>query len=727
MAIIDGVSVSGTVYGLRDNDTSGGIAATFSTSTAYTPGQYVWYDSGSGAKLYRFTADHAAGAWTGTDATEVKIGPEMDTLRNSLNGPMSVVNMFDKTTVTTGKYLTSRGALQSASATDVSAQIIVRPGKKVKLSHHLNSTTRYNIFQNKNGSLVDGGAFPCNAENQIMTVPSDAKYLRCTVGKDVLDDFYVVEVNAIENFINDITYNIEPEVDANTLAIQNIIDKTGLETDITDQFTFTDGKVVNSSIGQLVTSTVGSYSNYVAIPDGYDKLKLMMVVSNDSYARGMAFYTAIDQTTYISGVKTRSDTSLSVWSAEMVEIPIPQNAKYFRTTWMATDYEPYGSYTFSCSLIKTGTIGQMGEEIDQIEDTLNTIDNPFYRHAIKLTTETIDGFSHCAFPSSALFGGKEIIAYRASMSHYTPQDTNKWGGIMLDTRSDDGTWQHIGLLDTSSVTFSGELRDPKLTVSRDGHTLFVSAFTTYRAEGTSSPDLHDNVIFTLNDALEVTGGYVASNVDYLAWGNVLETPNGHLLYCAYGDDKVVLYHSTAAYSGTIAEIAFDSPIILSSSSAQEPTIGYFNNLLVCLYRRNNYYSHITYTENLEGDSGWAGDQSPTGDLIIHAPVLLPYFKGNMLPFAGALYLSSNLRRPIIGVLKNNSGTFAYAGWGYVDTSFDGYSGYSGMSYLGGDLFSDTYYQESTASLSTIGASTGVYYKQLHLRMYCPSMAYESLA
>jgi hypothetical protein len=85
MAIIDGVSVGGTTYGLRDNDTSGGIASTFSTSTAYTANQYVWYDSGSGAKLYRFTADHAAGAWTGTDATEVKLGNDVSALKSAIN------------------------------------------------------------------------------------------------------------------------------------------------------------------------------------------------------------------------------------------------------------------------------------------------------------------------------------------------------------------------------------------------------------------------------------------------------------------------------------------------------------------------------------------------------------------------------------------------------------------------------------------------------------------
>lgn len=50
------------------------IAPTFSASTAYSGGSYVWYDS----VLYRFTANHAAGAWTGTDAVSVVIGGELN-------------------------------------------------------------------------------------------------------------------------------------------------------------------------------------------------------------------------------------------------------------------------------------------------------------------------------------------------------------------------------------------------------------------------------------------------------------------------------------------------------------------------------------------------------------------------------------------------------------------------------------------------------------------------
>lgn len=55
----------------------GSIAHTFSTSTAYTVGQYVWYEG----ELYRFNAAHPAGAWIGTDAARYTATDELPLLR----------------------------------------------------------------------------------------------------------------------------------------------------------------------------------------------------------------------------------------------------------------------------------------------------------------------------------------------------------------------------------------------------------------------------------------------------------------------------------------------------------------------------------------------------------------------------------------------------------------------------------------------------------------------
>lgn len=49
------------------------VAPVFLDNVAYSAGQYVKH----GGNLYRFTANHAAGAWTGSDATSVTVGGEL--------------------------------------------------------------------------------------------------------------------------------------------------------------------------------------------------------------------------------------------------------------------------------------------------------------------------------------------------------------------------------------------------------------------------------------------------------------------------------------------------------------------------------------------------------------------------------------------------------------------------------------------------------------------------
>ena len=72
-----GFTVNVTTAGMAsvvDVDTAMEIVAdTFDVSTAYTAGEYVRHNG----TLYRFTADHPAGAWVGTDAVTVSIGEDL--------------------------------------------------------------------------------------------------------------------------------------------------------------------------------------------------------------------------------------------------------------------------------------------------------------------------------------------------------------------------------------------------------------------------------------------------------------------------------------------------------------------------------------------------------------------------------------------------------------------------------------------------------------------------
>lgn len=60
----------------------GDIAPVFDATKAYNVGDYVIYTDG---KLYRFIADHAAGAWVGTDAEATVIGDEVSELKSAID------------------------------------------------------------------------------------------------------------------------------------------------------------------------------------------------------------------------------------------------------------------------------------------------------------------------------------------------------------------------------------------------------------------------------------------------------------------------------------------------------------------------------------------------------------------------------------------------------------------------------------------------------------------
>ena len=57
------------------------LAPDFSASTAYSAGNYVWYNG----TLYRFTANHAAGSWTGADAVAAVVGNDLRDCRNAIS------------------------------------------------------------------------------------------------------------------------------------------------------------------------------------------------------------------------------------------------------------------------------------------------------------------------------------------------------------------------------------------------------------------------------------------------------------------------------------------------------------------------------------------------------------------------------------------------------------------------------------------------------------------
>lgn len=89
------------VAGLQLASKMAKVAPDFSASTAYAAGDYVFY----GGTLYRFKADHSAGAWIGTDAVSVTMANEVFDIKNTLG--------YDEYLINSGSYTIKASDLES--------------------------------------------------------------------------------------------------------------------------------------------------------------------------------------------------------------------------------------------------------------------------------------------------------------------------------------------------------------------------------------------------------------------------------------------------------------------------------------------------------------------------------------------------------------------------------------------------------------------------------------
>ena len=94
---------NGTDYTINDPNN----ADEFSASVAYSAGQYVYYQG----ILYRFTADHAAGAWNSAHVTQAKLGQDVSDLKSALSG--SVDRIIDT------DLLINSGLFEANAKTDI--------------------------------------------------------------------------------------------------------------------------------------------------------------------------------------------------------------------------------------------------------------------------------------------------------------------------------------------------------------------------------------------------------------------------------------------------------------------------------------------------------------------------------------------------------------------------------------------------------------------------------
>lgn len=342
------------------------------------------------------------------------------------------------------------------------------------------------------------------------------------------------------------------------------------------------------------------------------------------------------------------------------------------------------------------------------------------RITLKPVNERLEGYAYTSFSGGCKFAGKELYAFRAASGHFTV--TNNYGTILFYERVKSTFRRVLVNLNYDSSKY-GELRDPNLSVSRDGTRLYVTCFTAYSSDRTG---IHHSIIFILNKELQQIGTIIVP--DTVFWGNALETPKGYLLHADYGGNEINIYRSTETINklndNEVKNIKMFKILTLKGQRDRkfaEPTIGYYDDKLVLLARSGGKLPAVcSLTYNLEGVGDWK--ELSDMEYIIHAPCLQPYSSGQYLVYSGSI-INANItgggmrkRMPYVGLIDFSNGTAKSVSGVLTDNKYtwgnNGYGGYTTLVKIDEDNYGVMYYND-TSKEETLMES--LYFKIVNVR------------
>ena len=326
------------------NQTTGNFAEAFSASKAYSAGEYVMQLG----RLYRFTSNHAAGAWTGSDAEAVTVGEELTDVKDGLSETDRVLTLDDQVTIpftikTNGKYIKySDGTEQSSSSYATTDYVRVDLYESISYRRIINTNSATNgmAFYDESQNYISGvRSYPNGSEPGYLSelysviVPLNAVYARFTIWRETetYGEFEVKGTSKLHDRVNDIDDRVITNED-----ILSFGDNIPIDFDITEK-----GRYIKYSDGASAASTPYNCTGYINISK-YAILNYQRIRLTGSGTTGMAFYDASKQ--YISGVV--GITNESERGYKNGTVAVPSNAVYARFSTLA-DTTLYGDFLLS--------------------------------------------------------------------------------------------------------------------------------------------------------------------------------------------------------------------------------------------------------------------------------------------------------------------------------------------------------------------------------------------
>lgn len=313
-----------------DKAKAASLAPIFSTATTYASGARVVKDG----VLYEFTANHAAGAWTGSDAKTVQVGPELSDLNNAIgDNTLALMPRYNAIISSSNKWATNDTGASNCAAVPVNGGEILEITHRTGITFHLAFLKSFSTPVN--GATPDfctgySGRIVVNAGDVTTTrlIPTDCRYVYILTLNNNADysplhfiingyDICLTVIDGLLKEIDDTEADIYKDIDA-------IDDQLNGSKTLTN-LTLTGGYVNKATGGISTNSSDGKYQRTDYIP----LEKVIRIESNftSNADAGYAFYNAAKQ--YISGGASYPITS------------VPQTAKYV----ILSDYNSGATHT----------------------------------------------------------------------------------------------------------------------------------------------------------------------------------------------------------------------------------------------------------------------------------------------------------------------------------------------------------------------------------------------
>lgn len=325
------------------------LAPDFSASTAYSAGDYVWYNG----TLYRFTSNHAAGSWTGTDATATVVGNDLRATRNELNYTTDALDTTDyvfSLGVTQG-VLNNDGTVGSSTVWVTTDYIPVESGVSYAFMRAPDFSGTYTVrlcAYDSNKQFISYVSYTASGHIMQYTArPINIAFIRVSVSAATYNNTFSVR-------------KLVSKVESNETQISEIFGAAEQLSEIVnciDYYGYCVGRVLAD--GSISSSSDFLTTQYIPVSD--DHYYKIILSSGATFSIHVAWFNA--EKAAVNFLENYSATD-----GEAILIP-PVEAVYFRVSFSVSVYNA-GVKLIRCP----GWDSSVNERLQSVENAVGTTD-----------------------------------------------------------------------------------------------------------------------------------------------------------------------------------------------------------------------------------------------------------------------------------------------------------------------------------------------------------------